>query len=302
MSASTNLKDLAAWAAEDRGCGAQTIADGLRRTGGGNEDPLRALVKWRDEGRAVLLATVVASSEPSFGPGARLACTDDGRMAGTLGDSGLEQVLSDSVVEILRTGTSRTMTFGKDGAGEWAIAEPGAAALLLETFLPPWEVVVVGSGKVPDALSGLCRAAGIPFRVYDAREDAPDVAGALETVRGPWEEIGSRMRIGIGSHCAVATPRHEGDESVVRQLLSIQAAPYVGLMHNERKAEKLVASLRSQGTEVDGRFRCPIGLAIANQNPGQIAVGILAEILSVANGKPVRPMGIDWSEPEGGRA
>ena len=124
------------------------------------------------------------------------------------------------------------------------------------------------------------------------------MAGALETVRGPWEEIGTRMRIGIGSHCAVATPRHEGDETVVRQLLASPAAPYVGLMHNERKAEKLVASLKGQGAKVDARFRCPIGLAIATQNPGQIAIGILAEILSVANGKPVRAMGIDWVSPD----
>jgi len=185
--------------------------------------------------------------------------------------------------------------------GEWAISDRGGTVLLLEPFLPVWEVVVVGSGKVPEALVGICRAAGIPVRVYDARLDTPELPGVRETVRGPWEEIAQRLRPGMGSHCAVATPRHEGDEAVLKALLPLPHLPYVGLMHNERRAEKLVESLRSGGTPIDGRLHCPIGLAISTQNPGQIAVGILAEILSVANGKPPHPMGLDWaaSDPAG---
>jgi xanthine dehydrogenase accessory factor len=298
MRTPSNLSDLAQWAAEDRGCGAQGIADGLRRAEGGETDALAAMVRWRDQGRAVLLATVVESSEPSFGAGAKIAVSDDGLVAGSLNDAALEQAVGSISLEVLRKGPTVLRGWERTGDWEWAASETGSAKLLLEPFLPRWEVVVVGSGRVPEAVGALCAAVGIPFRVYDEREDAMDAPGVRETVRGPWTEIGHRLRLGVGSHCVVATPGHEGDAEVVGQLLSNPAVPYVGLMHNESKAQKLVAGLREAGTPIDARLRCPIGLAIATQNPGEIAIGILAEILSVANSKDVRPMGLDWLSPD----
>ena len=297
-----NLSDLAQWAADDRGCGAQGIADTLRRAEGGESDALRALVRWREEGRAAMLATVVESSETAFGPGARIACSDDGLLAGSFNDAALEQAVGDAALRVLREGRSRVEGWERTSDWEWRPSETGGVKVLVEPFVPPWEVVVVGSGRVPDALFAICRAAGIPFRSYDEREDAPDVPGARETARGPWTEIGNLLRLGVGSHCVVATPRHAGDADSVARLLASPVVPYVGLMHNESKARKLVASLRESGTEIDARFHCPIGLAIATQNPSQIAIGILAEILSVANGKPVRHMGLDWDSPEEGSA
>jgi xanthine dehydrogenase accessory factor len=299
MRTQSDLSDLAQWAAEDRGCGAQGIADGLRRAEGGESDALGAMVRWRDQGRAAVLATVVESSEASFGAGAKIAVTDDGLVAGSLNDAALEQAVASATLEVLRSGSTVLRGWERTGQWEWGPSANGSAKLLLEPFLPHWEVVVVGSGRVPDAVCGICAAVGIPFRVYDQREDAPDVPGARETVRGPWAEIGRRLRLGVGSHCVVATPKHQGDADAVGRLLSNRAVPYVGLMHNEAKASKLVAGLREAGTPVDARLHCPIGLAIATQNPGEIAIGILAEILAVANSRDVRPMGLDWlsSEP-----
>lgn len=294
MKTSTDLSDLAQWASEDRGCGAQGIADGLRRVEGGDPDAFRALVRWREEGRAAVLATVVESSEQAFGAGAKICCSDDGLVAGSLNDAALEQAVASIRLEVLRGNSTALRGWARNGEWEWMPSETGSAVLLLEPFLPRWEVVVVGSGRVPDAVCGICAAVGIPFRAYDERMDAPDVPGARETVRGPWTEIGRRLRLGIGSHCVVATPRHLGDADAVRILLSSPVVPYVGLMHNECKAVKLVGALREAGTPIDRRLHCPIGLAIATQNPGEIAIGILSEILSVANRKDIRPMGLDW--------
>jgi len=294
MNFSGKLADLASWAADDRGCGAQGIADTMRRSEGGDGDALKACVRWREEGRGVVLATVVGSDDPKFGLGSRIACSDDGLVAGSFQDSALEQALADRAVSFLRGGASRVEAWTKLDDFDWQPAADGGVKLLLEAFLPPWEVVVVGSGRVPLAVASICNAVQIPFRLYHAGSDPLEVTGAREVVQGPWEELSARIRLGAGSHCVVATPHHEGDAPVVRQILSMPWIPYVGLMHNERKAEKLVAGLRESGTEIDARFHCPIGLAIATQNPGQIAIGILAEILSVANAKPVRHMGLDW--------
>jgi xanthine dehydrogenase accessory factor len=294
----TTLSDLAKWAAEDRGCGTQAIADTLRKAEGGEQDALRAGLRWQDEGRAVVFSTVVESSESSFGPGARLACSDDGLVAGSLNDAGLEQAVAATTLEVLRGGAVQNRAWARTGEWEWVPSPEGTAKILQEPFVPHWEVVVVGSGRVPLAVAAICAAIQIPFRVYDDVENGPDVPGARETVHAPYEEFSHRMRLGVGSHCVVATPKHAGDPVVVRQLLSNPVVPYVGLMHNEVRAVKLVQSLLEAGAVVDERFRCPIGLAIATQNPGQIAIGILGEILSVANRKVVRRMGLDWNSPD----
>ncbi len=294
MKTASDLSNLAQWASEDRGCGAQGIADGLRRVEGGDPDALRALVRWREEGRAAMLATVVESSEQAFGAGAKICCSDDGLVAGSLNDAALEQAVASIRLEVMRGNSTVLRSWTRNGEWDWDVAENGSAKLLLEPFLPRWEVVVVGSGRVPSAVCGICAAVGIPFRVYDEQKDAPDVPGARETVRGPWTEIGRRLRLGIGSHCVVATPKHLGDADALGILLSNPVVPYVGLMHNECKAVKLVGVLREAGTPIDVRLHCPIGLAIATQNPGEIAIGILAEILAVANAKDIRPIGLDW--------
>lgn len=298
MKTQDELANLANWAAEDRGCGAQSIADTMRRAEPADGDSLVACVRWRAEGRGVVLATVVESDDPKFGPGARIACSDDGLIAGSLNDPALEQGVADLVVSLLRGAPPRVQCWRKIDDFEWKQSPDAGVKVLLEPFLPPWEVVILGSGRVPLAVAAVCAAVAIPFRIYHANPEPLEAPGAREIVQGPWEGISARMRLGVGSHCVVATPHHEGDAPVVRQLLAMPWIPYVGLMHNERKAEKLVAGLRADGTEIDRRFHCPIGLAVATQNPGQIALGILAEILSVANSKPVRHMGLDWISPE----
>ncbi|HNY30323.1 MAG TPA: XdhC family protein [Fibrobacteria bacterium] len=299
MKTSTNLSDLAAWAADDRGCGAQGIADTMRRGEGRDGDALEACVRWRKEGRGVVLATVVASDDERFGPGARIACSDDRLLAGSLNDAALEESVAEATVSVLRSAAVGIRGWTRLDDLEWSPDPDGGTRILLEPFLPPWEVVVVGSGRVPSAVAALCAAAGIPFRVYHADQEDLEFPGAREIVRGPWEELAARMRLGAASHCVVATPHHDGDGSVVGQLLSADWIPYVGLMHNERKAQRLVASLEASGIRIDRRFHCPIGLAVATQNPGQIGLGILAEILSVVNSKPIRHMGLDWSGSRG---
>ena len=62
---------------------------------------------------------------------------------------------------------------------------------------------------------------------------------------------------------------------------------YIGLLGSRRKAIEIARSLEEQGytkTELD-RVHTPIGLDIGAETPEEIAVSIVAEILSLSRSK-----------------
>jgi len=138
---------------------------------------------------------------------------------------------------------------------------------------------------------------GAPYRIYDDRPEAmPEGAfpSALEAKCAPWSQILSSLRAGSSTWGVVVTAGHSHDAEVAAAVLSRPTVPYVGVMHNPRKAIGLANDIRTLGSAPDRRFHCPIGFSIARQDPGEIALAILSEIVSLRNGQPPVHGRLDW--------
>ena len=80
----------------------------------------------------------------------------------------------------------------------------------------------------------------------------------------------------------VVTRDHDLDLAVLRALIGRELG-YLGMIGSRRKAAAAVAALEAEGVSRDrlAAVRCPVGLDIHAETPAEIAVSILAELVSV---------------------
>ncbi len=83
---------------------------------------------------------------------------------------------------------------------------------------------------------------------------------------------------------AVVASQGHYDEEALAPLLAAQPA-FVGLLASRRRAESVSAVLAAQGVPPErlAALRTPVGLDIGARSPGDVAISILAEIVSVTN-------------------
>jgi len=127
-------------------------------------------------------------------------------------------------------------------------------------------VLVVGEGPVASALAPMVSAAGwkpLPATSMDEVEAGLDAAEAV-----------------------VVLSHHEGLDGPAIKAALEHGTAYVGAMGSrktqQRRREWLLAN--GVGEAALAKVRAPIGLDIGADEPGEIAVSILAEIVAVKNG------------------
>jgi len=201
------------------------------------------------------------------------------------------------LVTALDDGESRLIEPG-DGTAD-AMAETAMRALrfdqaglheiegrrwLVNPFNPPQRMVIVGAVHIAQALAPLALQAGFgvtvidPRRAFATRERFP--AGTLLT-DWPDEALAAHAP---DARTAVITLTHDPklDDPALAAALRSDAF-YIGALGSRRTHGARVDRLREAGfTDVDlERIHGPVGFAIGARGPAEIAVSILAEVISV---------------------
>ena len=126
------------------------------------------------------------------------------------------------------------------------------------------KLLIVGDGPVADALTAIVSVLGWPATVTSiAQPVGPDV------------------------DAVVITSHHEDvDEPTIRSALAAGTA-YVGAMGSRRTQTRRREWLLANGVSEDAlaALHAPIGLDIGADQPGEIAVSILAEIVGARSGR-----------------
>ena len=146
------------------------------------------------------------------------------------------------------------------------------------------ELLIVGTGKVASALVRLGEAAGFHVRVA-AGPDSPKVGefdGADEVIVTREPHDVEALRPGSNTYVVICSEVHEFSREVLHTLMP-SSAPYLGLMSHRKRQRRILDRLRKEGygEEALGRVHTPIGLGIGSETPEEIAISILAEIVSV---------------------
>jgi xanthine dehydrogenase accessory factor len=232
--------------------------------------------------------TVVWAARPvSARPGDTAIITADGRIRGWVGGSCSEPVvvrhalaaLTEGRPTLIHVGPAEEMPSPRPGTvvAPVSCASEGALDVFVEPRLPPLQLVTVGRSPLVRALATMAAAVG--FEVTMVERDGIE-RGGLETMRvmDGLDLIGAGA--GPTSFVVIATMGRY-DEEALEAALACDAR-YVGLVASPRRGGAVLDALRSGGVpESDlARVRVPAGLDLGDLHHEEIAVAILAEIVS----------------------
>ncbi len=143
-----------------------------------------------------------------------------------------------------------------------------------------------GAGHV--ALPTARLAARVGFRVVVV-DDRPEYASADRfpeadrwCVIADFNQALAGLEIDADSFIVIVTRGHKFDREVLEQSLRTSAG-YIGMISSRRKKAAVYAALLAQGVSQAAldRVHSPIGLEIGAETPEEIAVSIVAELISV---------------------
>ncbi|MCD7897431.1 MAG: XdhC family protein [Planctomycetaceae bacterium] len=156
---------------------------------------------------------------------------------------------------------------------------------------PRPKLILAGGGHVSHVTARVADIAGWEVVVLDDREEYANPA------RFPWLPASNIHVVPAFENCfkagvlgfdvtdttaiAVMTRGHQYDADVLAQALRTWAG-YIGMIGSRRKREAVYDRMRELGFEREdiGRVHSPIGLAIGAETPEEIAVSVMAEIIS----------------------
>ncbi len=199
-----------------------------------------------------------------------------------------------SVYRCLQQGMTVKLRIAVDVTGQvdWLKADKSAAeGQLFEIPVAPTpELLIFGAGHITQALAPMAQVAGFTVTVLDDRADYltahPFAAGIEVVCLERFEKVFSGREAGVNSFLVIATYDHDHDRTVLEQTLATGAI-YIGMVGSRRKREELFGHLRQAGCSETNlaRVHCPVGLAIGAESPAEIAVSILAQMISVRRGR-----------------
>ena len=213
-------------------------------------------------------ATVVRAGRPaSVQPGAGAIVLGDGTIEGFVGGHCAEPSVRLHALRVLETGEPLLLRIepgnGDEAAVDGAITvhnpciSGGALEIFLEPHLPAPRMRVVGDTPIAHALIEL--AAGLGYE------------------------------IGEGDETAVVVASHGRDEEDVLATALETGVPYVGLVASRKRGKAVVDSL-DVSDEDRARVHTPAGLDIGARTPEEIALSILAEIVSTRRARTALPV------------
>ncbi|MEM7290869.1 MAG: XdhC family protein [Pseudomonadota bacterium] len=196
-----------------------------------------------------------------------------------LGDGRDRLVLeSDQVKGDLGTHVEKAFLSGKSSA-----QEIGDERFFINVHLPPPRIVVIGAVHISQALATLAKTAGYALEVIDPRTAFATVERFGETelfAEWPDEVLKSRP---LDAYCALAAVTHDPKIDDYPLEAALEAGCfYVGALGSRKTHAKRMARLIENGVSQEklDRVHSPIGLDIGAASPQEIAVAIMAEIIS----------------------
>src|SRR6059036_3524344 len=160
---------------------------------------------------------------------------------------------------------------------------------VVERFTLAPRVLVFGAGHVGSAIARAAAAAGFRVVVIDDRADYADASrfgDHVITLASDVDAALSRYPLTAADAVVIATRGHRND-AVILERVATSPAGYVGLLGSRRKKIVVTKGLTAAGVPAKSlqRVRVPVGLAIGAVTPAEIAVSVVAELISWRRGE-----------------
>jgi xanthine/CO dehydrogenase XdhC/CoxF family maturation factor len=168
---------------------------------------------------------------------------------------------------------------------------PAGCTGLVERLQPPVALWILGAGEDARPLAEFARILGWKVGIADHRPGflSPGRFAEVDSVlSGRPEATIPLMHLDARSAVVLLSHSWERDKESLRLLLPSPAA-YIGLLGHRRRGAKLLETLAREGFTPAAaslhRLFSPVGLDLGGQEPGEIALAIVAEIVALLSGR-----------------
>lgn len=159
--------------------------------------------------------------------------------------------------------------------------------VLSEVLEPRGQLLIMGAGHVGRSLGILGSIVGFDVVIVDDRpeflcEATLDNSG-ITAIEEKFDDLGKLNIINGWTAVAIVTRGHQFDEVCLRHILTNKRKPkYIGMIGSKRRVEMIKRRLEGDGFSKEdlAKLHAPIGLRIGAVTPQEIAVAILAEIIT----------------------
>lgn len=168
-------------------------------------------------------------------------------------------------------------------SGKSAMASVDGRDFFLNVHLPPPRIVVIGAVHISQALAPIARIAGYDLEIIDPRTAfATPERFAGVALHAEWPQEVLKMKP-LDAYTALAAVTHDPKIDDFPIIAALKAKCfYIGALGSRKTHAKRVERLKEAGfDDADiARIHAPIGLDIAASSPAEIAVAVMAQIIS----------------------
>jgi xanthine dehydrogenase accessory factor len=259
------------------------VRDGSDRGGLAVDDALRRVIHER---QIADLATVVASQDEARIPlGSKILVDFEGATWGSLGLPGLDEAVVGDARGIIERRKSEVVGYAIAGA---------EVEVFHEVLEPRPQLLIVGAGHIAVPLARFGHQLGFEVIVVDDREKFASVERFPEADQVIAADFGPTLQdlsFTPSTFVVIITRAHTYDEEALRIVLKRPSA-YIGMIGSRRRVQTVLRILSGQGyaEELLRRVRAPIGLDVGSETPEEIALSIIAEVVTVRRGGTGLPL------------
>ncbi len=174
-----------------------------------------------------------------------------------------------------------------------ALDLPGQAPIqvFVDVISPPPVLVIVGGVHIAVALASLAKTLGFHTVVIDPRKafGSPERFPQVDQLIQEWpEEAFQKVLLTSNTSVAILTHDPKIDDPALKVVLR-SPAQYIGVLGSRKTHEKRKLRLLAEGITLQqfARLHAPIGIDLGGKTPQETALGILAEIVALRNGRTI---------------
>lgn len=218
-------------------------------------------------------------------PGAKILVTGNGLDTGTVGGGKVEAKCVERAKELLKNPRPAPELVTWNLQKDVGMTCGGEVTYLFETFAgESWQIVVFGAGHVAQALARTLDTLACRAVFVDDRPEWLERLPQSGRIRAEYRESPASFVSELEGRefVVVMTRGHATDMPVLRALYAQKPGiPYLGSIGSDVKALKIRAELKASGISPEdvARLHCPIGLPLGNNDPAEIAISIVAELI-----------------------